>query len=499
MQENTNRAILINSIILYVKLIITAITGLLTTRFALKALGVDDFGLFSVVGGVISFIAIVNTIMMSTSNRFIATAIGKDDDRLINDTFNVNVIIHVVIAIITLVIAYPLGDWYILNHINYDGDINLVITVYHITIIGSVISFIGVPYNGLLIAKERFVVFSLTEIIASIIKVVVSYLLISNFSDKLSVYSWTICLTTAFPTLVFIAYCRKVFPKIVALKFVKSWTLYQEMLNFSVWVGYGAITTVGKSQGAALIVNKFFNTAMNTALGLANSVNSIVLTFANNISRSISPQIVKSYASGDKARSEQLVIMASKYSFLVLLFVSSPFLVAPEWIFSIWLGTVPDCVIIFSILIIIDALIGVFNAGIPDLIFASGNIKWYQIIVNTMFLLSIVAAFFVLRTGTPAYFLQITYILFSFVVLALRQIVLNKVVKFNNWKLVKESYFPCIIVAICFVPIIFLKSLVHPVVMIIVSLLYLVALDFIIVLSRAERQYISSFINNKFK
>lgn len=499
MQENTNKAIFINSIILYAKLLITAIAGLLTTRFALKALGADDFGLFSVVGGVISFIAIVNTIMISTSNRFMATAIGKGDERLINDTFNVNVVIHVVIAIITLAVAYPLGDWYILNHINYDGDINLVMAVYHITIIGSVISFIGVPYNGLLIAKERFLVFSSTEIIASIIKVVVSYLLIHNFTDKLSVYSWTICVTTAFPTFVFIVYCRRLFPKIVALKLVKTRAPYREVLSFSVWVGYGAIATVGKSQGAALIVNKFFNTAMNTALGLANSVNSIILTFASNISRSISPQIVKSYAAGNMERSEQLVVMASKFSFLVLLFVSSPFLVAPEWIFSLWLGTVPDYVVIFSKLIIIDALIGVFNAGIPDLIFASGNIKWYQIIVNTVFLLSVVAAFFVLRSGAPAYYLQITYIAFSLVILVLRQIVLSKVVKFNNWILIKKSYIPCIIVFLFFSVVFLIPKSLHPIVLISITTMYLLLIEIMVGLSKSERTIVVSTVISRFK
>ena len=499
MQENTNKAIFLNSIILYAKLIITAIAGLLTTRFALQALGVDDFGLFSVVGGVISFIAIVNTIMISTSNRFIATAIGKGDMKMINNTFSVNVVIHVLIAVITLAVAYPLGDWYILNFINYGGDIQSVMTVFHITIIGSVISFIGVPFNGLLIAKERFLVFSTAEIIANITKVIVSYSLIYFFANKLSVYSLTICLTTAFPTFVFIVYCRKLFPQIVAFHFVKEWAPYREVLAFSVWVGYGAIATVSKNQGAALIVNRFFNTTMNTALGLANSVNSIILTFANSISKSISPQIVKSYAAGDKERSETLVVMASKYSFLILLLVASPFLVAPEWIFSLWLGVVPANLIIFSTLIIVDALIGVFNAGIPDLIFASGKIKWYQIIVNTMFLLSVLAAYYVLQAGAPAYYLQVTYIIFSLIILVLRQIALNRIVKFNNWNLIRKSYIPCIYVVILFTLVFTIKGIVVPFMLMIISIVYLLILYFTIALTKEERLFVINRIKGLIK
>ena len=144
MQENTNKSIFVNSIILYVRLFITAVAGLFTTRFALLALGANDFGLFSVVGSVISFIAIINTIMLSTSNRFIATTIGKGNVVKINEIFNVDLVIHILIAIITLAIAYPLGNWYILTYINYDGNIDSVLTVYHVTIIGSVASFVGV-------------------------------------------------------------------------------------------------------------------------------------------------------------------------------------------------------------------------------------------------------------------------------------------------------------------------------------------------------------------
>ena len=198
---------------------------------------------------------------------------------------------------------------------------------------------------------------------------------------------------------------------------------------------------------------------MNTALGLANSVNSILLTFANNVTKSIAPQIVKSYSAGDFKRSEDLVIMSSKVSFLIMLLVSSPFLIAPELLFNIWLDSVPDHVVVFTTLIIIDALIGTLNAGIPELIFATGKIRNYQVILNTVFLLSVFAAFFVLKTGVPAFYLLVTYIGFSVIALIIRQVVLNKVVRFNNRRLFFESYFPCIQIVLFFTP--FILSLIH--------------------------------------
>ena len=153
MQENTNKSIAINSIILYVRMIITALCAILTTRFALHALGVTDFGLFSLLGGIISFILIFNTIMLSTTNRFIAVALGKGNIQEANEQFNVNFAIHLALALLTLVIAFPLGDWYINNYVNYDGNPSVAAMVFRWSIIGSIISFIGFPFNVLLMAK----------------------------------------------------------------------------------------------------------------------------------------------------------------------------------------------------------------------------------------------------------------------------------------------------------------------------------------------------------
>lgn len=499
MQENTNRAIVINSIVLYVRLFVTAICGLLTTRFALQALGIDDYGLFSVVGGIISFIAIFNTIMLSTSNRFIATAIGKKDPGLINATFNVNLIIHLTIALLTILVAFPLGEWYIARYVTYSGELTNVLMVYRISIIGSVISFIGVPYNGLLLAKERFFLFCSTDIISSIIKTIVSYSLIFYFSDKLMAYTWTICVTTAYPTLVFAVYCIKKFPDITKFMLVRDKQMYRSVFSFSVWIAYGALATVGKSQGAALIINRFFNTAMNTALGVANSVNSLLLSFANNVHKSIAPQIVKSYAAGELERSENLVILSSKVSYLMMLAISSPFIVAPDFLFGLWLSTIPDYVILFTYLLIADALVGSLNAGIPDLIFATGKIKAYQLIVNTIFIFSIVVGFFVLKVGLPAYYLQVTYIVFSIIVLGVRQIVLNKVVRFNNWRLIKESYLPCILVTLLFIPSVLANLILHPVACILISVLYLVVLVYYVGMSKSERKTFQSFVKSKLR
>lgn len=497
MEENTNKAIVVNTVIMYVRLAVVSICGLFTTRFALQALGVTDFGLFSVVGGVIVFISLFNTVMLSASNRFIATAIGKKDNRLINETFNVNLLIHVLIACFTLILAYPLGDWYILHHVNFSGDKNLAIEVYNITIIGSIISFVGVPYHGLMLAKERFLVFSLVDIISHLLKLLGALSLLYFFSNKLLVYALVITFLTAFPTFIYIAYCNKLFKDYTKLQFVRNWRMYRDVLDFSIWTGYGAFATIAKNQGAALVINNFFNTIMNAALGVANSISVIIQQIAFNISKSVSPQIIKSYAAGNINRAESLTVICSKFTFLLLLLTATPFFVEPEFILHLWLGEVPPYASLFTRLLIVDALVISLNAGIPSLIFASGKIMWYQLTVNTLLILSVVAGCIVLLSGKPAYYLQITYIVFSIIILVVRQFILNIVIKFNNWRLIRESYLPCFAVVSLFIPYCFINSRLNAILDMALAMTYALILIIFIGLRKSDRKYIISLISKK--
>lgn len=497
MQENTNKAIAYNTIVLYVRLIITSVCSLFISRYSLQALGVTDYGLFSVVGGFISFIAIFNTIMLSTSNRFIAVAIGRGNETEINKQFNVNLIIHIAIALLTLIVVIILGDWYIMRYINYEGDISNAIYVYHITVIGSIITFIGVPYNGLLMAKEKFIVFCSLDVISSILKLIVTYLLVSHFTNKLSIYTWATVILTTYPTFIYYIYCKRHYPSIVNFKFVRDKAPYKEVLKFSAWVGYGAVATVGKNQGAALIVNYFFNTVMNTALGIATSINSIIGTFAHNVTKPIAPQITKSFAAGDRDRSLQLLVTSSKMCFLLMLLAATAFLVEPDWIFTIWLGEVPPFVVQFTTLIIIDALLDSLNSGISELIFASGKIKLFQLTINTLRLISIVAAYLLLKMGGPAYSLLYAYIGFTFIAIIVRQWILHRDLNINNWWLFKRSYLPCLIVAIVFVVINYIPMPIHPFAHIIVVLVLLLAVELFVGFTKNERNVVYGFIRRK--
>ena len=495
MQENTNKSIAVNSLILYIRLAIISISGLLYTRFSLQALGINDYGLYSVIACIITFISIINTIMVTTSNRFIAIAIGKNDEEEVCRQFNVNLVIHVIIALLTVAIALPAGHWYIMHHVSYDGDMQTVLRVFDVSIVAAAMSFVGVPYNGLLIARERFFVFCSTDVAMSLFKLFFTYLLIDHFEHKLIIYTYVMAFMTAFPTLVFFAYCRRQFAAITRFVFVREWRKYYDVLNFS--IGIGIVATIGKAQGGALIINMFFSTTMNAGLAVANSVGSILQTFANNAQKPISPQIVKNYAAGNLDRCTSLVCLASKATYLSMFFVSIPFILAPEVIFGLWLKEVPPYAITFTHLLIVDILIFSINAGVNDFVFATGKIKLYQMIVNTLLVSSIVVGYLAMRRGMPPEYLFYVYIAFSFLVFLVRPFIIIRITKFDVWALVRGSYVPVLLITLLFAPTLYLKQVAGPIQSVVVAYAYFVLLLYFIGLRKNERQYVNSLIRNK--
>lgn len=497
MQENTNRAIVINTIILYTRLGITLVAGLFTTRFALQALGDVDFGLVALVGSIISFIAIINTTMLGASNRFIAAAIGSGDEVFINKTFNVNLIIQLGIALFTLIVALPIGYWYIINYVNYSGSIDNAVAVYFISITASVISFIGVAYNGLMLARERFLVFCLVETFFSVFKLAMTYLILFYFENKLIVYSAVLGISVAVPTVIYYFYCRKEFPKAVKFRLIREKKLYREIFSFSAYVGFGTVVQVGQAQGAAIIINAFFNTVMNTAFGIANYFKSIILLCIENLTKSISPQITKSYAAGNYERCLTLMTVISRVSFLIAFIISVPFLTETEYLIGLWLGEVPPYSVIFSRLIVIDILINSLRNGMTEYVFATGNIKWYQILVNILLLFSIIAGYFILKAGYPAVSLLYVYIVFAILSVLLRLVILNKIYRIDIGLFLRESYLQCALVVLFSLPVMILGLPLHPILNIVLECLFVLAVSYLFGVRKSEKERIASIIRNR--
>lgn len=474
------------------------ILALFTTRFALQALGVTDFGLFSVLGSIISFMGVFNTIMLSTCNRFLAVAIGQNNNDEINKTFNINLVIFIGCAIILFIVGFLVGDWYIRNYINYEGPFENVISVFYMSLIALIFSTIAIPYNGLMIAKERFLFFSIVDVVIHIVRFLMSWILIYVFTQKLFIYTIVQAFTIAIPTLLYYMYCKGHFPSIVKFHLVRDKHSYVDVFKFSGWVAYGAVASVIRNQAAALLVNSFFNTMVNAALGIANSLNTYVMMFANNLTQPIQPQITKSYAVKNFKRTDELLVMSTKYSFLLMLFIGSPFLIGADWILKFWLGDVPDYAVSFTILLIVDNLIVSFNSGLSTVLFADGRIAMYQVVINTLRVVAVLIAYFVLKNGAEPPTLFYIYIFFSVLIVLSTQWCLHKTLNYNIEYLFKHSYLPSLTVLLFFLPIVLLLNSLHPFIHITIALLYLAILVYVLGFSKIEKKYLTQFIKTKF-
>lgn len=243
----------------------------------------------------------------------------------------------------------------------------------------------------------------------------------------------------------------------------------------------------------------FFSTAMNAGLAVANSVSSMLQLFANNAQKSISPQIVKSYASGNNSRSVYLVCLASRVTYLLMFAVSIPFIFTPEIIFTIWLKNTPPYAITFTRLLIVDLLILSINAGISDYIFATGKIKFYQIATNSLVALSVVTGFYTLRSGMKPENLFYIFILFSFIIFIIRPIILLKVSKFNIKQLIKESYIPVFIITVLTLPLLIFKPFLNAWALLCITYTYFTFICIRIGLNKKERTYLINKLQELFR
>ena len=322
----------------------------------------------------------------------------------------------------------------------------------------------------------------------------VAIALVYVFNHKLFVYALTTAFFTAFPTIYYIVYCHRRYPDMTRLRKIFDWTQYKQVLGFSGWIGYGTVATIAKNQGAAILINSFFTTAMNAALGVANTINHYIMNFAQNLSLPMMPQITKAYAVGNKERCDELLCMTTKFSFLLMLFISSPFLIDATWSLELLLGNIPQYAAYFTILIIIDNLVNTFNHGIQTLIYASGKIGLYQFASNTLRILALVAAYFVLKRGASQFALYYTYIACTTIIIILNQLIIHKVLNYDNRILIKNSYLYSILVVVLFLPYLLIRKPFHPAVSIIIGMAYLSVIIYFCGLKKVERGYVVQLV-----
>jgi len=445
--ESTNKRIAKNTLLLYVRMLLTMAIGLYTSRVVLAELGISDYGLYNVVGGIVMMFTFINGSLNAGTQRFLTFELGRGDVIQLKKIFSTAIVIYTFLALIILFLAETVGLWFLLNKMNFvPGRLNAAIWVYQFSIIACMVSIIQVPFMAALVAHEKFNMYAYMSIYDAVMKLAIVFLLTFAPFDKLIFYAFLILLVNMSSAFIYNWYCRKHFNECqFSWSFDKS--VFKKMFSFSAWDVVGSLAVLGQIQGVNIIINLFCGTIVNAAYGIATTVNNIINTFAANIITAASPQIIKSYAQKHLGEMFSLVINTAKMSSYLLLIIGIPVFVEIEFLLKIWLGEYPSYAPLFLRIILIQSWIKTLGEPTIRVFHAIGNIKLLNMIVGVILLLILPISYFIMRFGYPPEIALGTNIILWAIAIPIRLMLLRKYCGFPVMTYMKEVVFLGLVIA----------------------------------------------------
>lgn len=390
--DNTSKRIVKNTIMLYIRMIVSVCVNLYTSRILLRYLGIDDFGIYSLVGGVIALMAFLNTSMSGSSSRFIAYELGRGDLDTLSRTFSASLLSHIFIAILVLIIGETLGLWFVNNYLVIPAERYYATHIlYQLSLLISIISFLQVPFSATAIAHEKFDAYSIIEISNVALKLGMVLILSIIKADRLIIYPMLLLIVALIIFISYIYYCKHSFPE-VNFSFEINENYLFPMLKFSGWDIYGNGCVVIGQQGANILMNRFFGIAINASIGVANQASSAVLMFVSNITMALRPPIIKLYASHNIKEMQNLLVIAIVICIAMAEVICLPLCMRIRPIMALWLTDVPAYASEFCWWMLIINGISVVNPLLVSVIHATGNIKKISTITGTLYLFSLLFA-----------------------------------------------------------------------------------------------------------
>lgn len=393
--STNNKRIAKNTLLLYFRMLFMMVVSLYTSRVILNTLGVVDYGINNVVGGVIAMLGFLTGSLGAASSRYITYDLGKGDMAVMKRTFGNILSIHFILAGIVLVVGETLGLWFMSTQLQIPSErMTAAMWVYQFSIFSSILAVISVPYNATIIAHEKMSAFAYISIVDAVLKLLIVYLLLVIPYDKLIVYAILFFCIQTFDRIVYGVYCSRHFEE-TRTRPSYDGKLFREIFAFAGWTMNGNLAVIGYTQGLNILLNMFFGPAINAARGIAVQVQGVCQQFCSNFQMALNPQLTKSYAQGDLKDMHRLLVKSSKFSFYILFFIVLPLMLEAGFVLKVWLGIVPEHTVTFLRLILIVGLLYTLSNPILVSVHATGKLKRFQIIEGSM-LLSIVPIAYIL-------------------------------------------------------------------------------------------------------
>ncbi len=447
MSISNNRRIARNTLFLYFRMMFTMLVALYTSRVVLKNLGVEDYGVYQSIGGIVGLLSFLNGVLSVGSSRFITFELGRNDYEKLKRTFCTTLTIHIVLALTIAVLAEIVGVW-LLNHklTIPQNRMDAAFWVLQFSVVTCLFTITQIPFNASIIAHERMNVYAYMSIVEVTLKLSIVYLLSLAPYDRLVVYAFLLCVVQCLIALSYRFYCIRHFSE-SHYRPTFDWAIFKDILGFSGWTVITQLSVALNGQGCTIITNMFFGPGVVTARAISIQVNMAANQFVNNFRTAVNPQIVKKYAAGDNLGSRHLLLNSTMYSFYLMFMLCLPIFLLAEPLLQIWLGQIPPYSVIFLKLIIIQSLFCVFDTSFYTALYAKGRLKENAFISPISGILRFVAVYFLFKYGaSPIALSWASLINYALLGLVVKPILIHKIADYP-YKEIFTAVRPCFVTA----------------------------------------------------
>lgn len=499
--SDNNKRIAKNTLLLYVRMLFTMAVSLFTSRVILNTLGVEDYGINNVVGGIVTMFSVLSGSLSSSISRFITFELGKGNIERLKTIFSTGVNIQLGMSVLIIIIAEAVGIWFLNTKMNIPTDRMVAANwVFQCAILTFVLNLLSVPYNAAIIAHEKMSAFAYISVVEVSLKLIIVYMLMISPFDRLETYAVLLLLVGAVIRFIYGYYCKRHFEE-CTYHFVFDKPVLKEMTGFAGWNFLGNGAYMLNTQGVNILMNLYFGVAVNAARGIATQVDAALKQFVNNFTTAVNPQITKSYAQGDLDYMHKLVCRSAKFSAFLMMFFAVPIILETNTILTIWLKTVPDYAVIFLQWIIISSFMDTVLANsLVTSRFATGKIKRYQIIVTTVGCLVFPLSWIAFKLGFEPQVGYILYFIIYTILLFVRLYLLKDMVKLPVMMYIREVLYklaPIIVVGFAIPGILILTmdaGWLRLILVCLLSVLVTAASEYFIGLSNKEKNFVAEKI-----
>lgn len=499
--SDNNKRIAKNTLLLYVRMLFTMAVSLFTSRVILNTLGVEDYGINNVVGGIVTMFSVLSGSLSASISRFITFELGKGNLQRLKTVFSTGVNIQLGMSLLVVILAEAVGIWFLNTKMNIPVErLNAANWVFQCAILTFVLNLLSVPYNAAIIAHEKMSAFAYISVVEVTLKLIIVYMLTISPFDRLKTYAVLLLLVGAIIRFIYGYYCKRHFEE-CTYHFILDKPVLKEMTGFAGWNFLGNGAYMLNTQGVNILMNLYFGVAVNAARGVATQVDAALKQFVNNFTTAVNPQITKSYAQGDLDYMHKLVCRSAKFSAFLMMFFAVPIILETNTILTIWLKTVPDYAVIFLQWIIISSFMDTVLANsLVTSMLATGKIKRYQIIVTTVGCLVFPLSWIAFKLGFEPQVGYILYFIIYAILLFVRLYLLKDMVKLPVMMYIREVLYklaPVIVVGFAIPGILILTMDVGWLRLILVCLLSVLvtaASEYFIGLSNKEQDFVAEKI-----